>query len=403
MQNPGPDPAQNTAELGARLAFFQVILIICVFFFNFGCRLIPAPFLVHLEQEFNLGHAQAGGLFFNVSLGISIALLLSGFVASRLQHKNTILLSALGSGFFLLLASLSPNLALLKLFLFLQGLCLGLYLPSGVSTITSVLPASYWGRGLALHELAPNSSFILIPALAAAAEGILSWRAVFALFAVATMTMALFFGWQVQGGRFYGQAPNLRVARELISKKEFWALAAVFCLAVGAIFGAFSMLPLYLVEEHSITQRWANQLLSLSRLPCLIMALTAGLIIERLGAARTILWALASTGTLTLLLGLLSGKFLQAAVLLQPMFAVCLFPAGFTAISSVFRSKIRNVAISFIIPMATVIGIGLMPILMGWFGDQGLFPLGFVLLGLLVFPGMALVRFINFEKPGSTP
>ncbi|MFP4391771.1 MAG: MFS transporter [Desulfohalobiaceae bacterium] len=356
-----------------------------------------------MEQEFSVSHAQAGSLFFILSLGISLALILSGFVASRLQHKKTILLSALGSGFFLIMASWSPSMGLLKIFLFAQGLCLGMYLPSGISSITSLLPAQYWGRGLALHELAPNSSFILIPALAAAVEGLLSWRAVFAGFGIATLAMALIFGWQVQGGRFHGQAPNLGVAKELISKKRFWALTGIFCLAVGTIFGTYSMLPLYLVQEHQISPRWANQLLSLSKVPCLGMALGAGFIIERLGTARTILWALICTGFATLLLGLLSGKPLQAAVLIQPMFAVCLFPACFTAISSVFRSLIRNVAISFIIPLATVFGTGLIPTAMGWFGDQGFFPLGFLLLGLLIFPGTLLVRFINFEKPRTCP
>ena len=381
----------------------QVILVTCVFFFNFGSRLIPAPFLSPIEEEFSVGHAQSGGLFLCVSLGISIALLMSGFVAGRLQHKKTILLSALGAGFFLFLASLSPTLNLLRITLFMQGLCLGLYLPSGISTITSVLPAHYWGRGLAIHELAPNSSFILIPALAAALEGILSWRGIFAAFGLGSMAIALIVGWQVQGGRFYGQAPNLGLLRDLISRKELWALVGIFSLAVAAIFGAYSMLPLYLVQEHLLSHKWANQLLSLSRVPCLFMALGAGFIIERLGALRVIFLATAATGLLTLLLGLLSGAALQLAVLMQPMFAVCLFPAGFTAISSVFHSSIRNVAISLIIPSSTVIGIGLMPTVIGWLGDQGLFPLGFVLLGLLVFPGIILVRFINFEKPGSPP
>jgi NNP family nitrate/nitrite transporter-like MFS transporter len=350
-----------------------------------------------------VSHTQAGGLFFILSLGISLALLFSGFVASRLQHKRTILISAFGSGFFMILAAISPNLTLLKFCLFLQGLSLGMYLPSGISTITSLLPTNLWGRGLAMHELAPNSSFIFIPALAAAVEGLLSWRDVFALFGLATLSMALIFAWKVQGGRFPGQSPNLRVIKELVSRSEFWALVGIFCLAVGTIFGTYSMLPLYLVQEHQISPKWANQLVSLSRVPCLGMALAAGFIIERLGAARTILWALACTGIATLLLGLLSGKPLQTAVLIQPMFAVCLFPANFTAISSVFRSQIRNVAISFIIPMATVLGTGMMPTIMGWFGDQGHFPLGFILLGMSAFPALALVKFINLGNPATAP
>lgn len=63
---------------------------------NFLTRVILAPFLLFLRQDFDLTKAQAGELFFVVSLGYSIALLGSVLVSSRLEHRRVILVSASG-------------------------------------------------------------------------------------------------------------------------------------------------------------------------------------------------------------------------------------------------------------------------------------------------------------------
>jgi NNP family nitrate/nitrite transporter-like MFS transporter len=58
---------------------------------------------------------------------------------------------------------------------------------------------------------------------------------------------------------------------------------------------------------------------------------------------------------------------------------------------------VRNVAISLIIPTATLLGTGATPALLGWFGDRGSFPLGFLLLGAAVLAGMNLVFLLNLK------
>ena len=385
-------------QLPLRQAFVQVFLVTCVFLFNFLARLILAPFLVHIEQGFQVSHTQAGGLFLFLSLGFSISLPASGFVAKLLQHRKTIILSAMGTGLMLIAASRAETLVWLKSCFFLMGTCVGLYLPSGISTITSVLTPNHWGKGLAMHEIAPNLSFILCPAIAAAVEGWLSWRTVFALLGVGAFLMGLLFALFGRGGRFPGEAPNISVLRQVLSKPQFWILLLLFSLAIGATFGTYSMLPLYLVSEHGLSREWANELVALSRAPCLVLVFLAGLFIDRLGAKASIVFALCLTGTLTVLLGVLQGAALQATVLIQAIFAVFFFPAGFTVISSCFPTRLRNVAISFIIPSAAVFGTGIVPTLLGWFGDQQAFAAGFVIIGILTLLGIALVRYLKLER-----
>lgn len=375
-----------------------VLVLTGVFFFNFIGRLILAPFVLNVELEFALTHVQAGQLFLFVSLGVSLALAFSGFLAAVLKHRQIVVLSCCGVGLGLILTALSQSLLALKTSLFCMGLAAGLYLPSGITLITSSLSSVNWGKGLAIHEMAPNMAFILAPVVAAAVEGIFSWRVVFAFLGAGSVLMGCIFFFSHQGGESKGESPNPAVLKTILGQPPFWILTILFGLAASLTFGVFSMLPLYLVSSHGLDKGWANELVSLSRVPCLVMALCSGPVIDRIGSRRTVLIALSVSGVLTVMLGLIPGSLISVVVLLQPITAVCFFAAGFTAISMSFSSRVRNVAISLIIPMALIMGTGVVPTMLGWFADQGSFYLGFVLLGLVVLLGMNLVRWLEFSN-----
>lgn len=362
----------------------SLIFLASVFFFNFLSRLISAPFLVNIEQDFSLSHTQGGGLFLWLSIGNGMAMILSGFIAKHLTHRYTIILSAVAVGISMILLSWAQSFRSFQLLLFLTGVSCGIYLPSGISTLTSLLPKSHWGRGVAVHEMAPNTGFIIAPAIAALAMGSISWRYVFAGIGLASIIMGAAFFLRGQGGTMPGQAPNFSVISSLIKRLQFWILVLLFSLAAGITFGCYSMLPLFLVQAHGFDEALANELVAFSRIPCLCIVLLAGLFVDKLGAKRTIIISLSVSGVSTLFLGLAHGTVLYILVFIQPLLAVCFFPAGFTAISMCFPLEIRNVAISFIIPLAIVFGTGCVPTLLGWFADLALFPTGFVFYGFLV-------------------
>jgi NNP family nitrate/nitrite transporter-like MFS transporter len=326
---------------------------------------------------------------------------MSGFVAQRLTHRYTIIVSAISVGLIMLLLSCAQTFLYFQGLLFLTGLACGVYLPSGVSSLTSLLPQSHWGRGLAVHEMAPNISFVIAPAIAAWTLGLFSWRYVFAGIGLASITVGMTFFLWGQGGAFPGQAPHLSVITSLFRRLQFWILALLFGLTAGITFGCYSMLPLFLVQAHGFQESWANELVAFSRIPCLVLVMLSGLFVDKLGAKRTIVIALSVSGVLTLFLGMAQGPILVALVFAQPLLAVCYFPAGFTAISMCFPSKIRNVAVSFIIPFAIIFGTGFVPTLLGWFADQGLFQKGFTIYGGVVLLALSSLFMLSLEEEHS--
>ena len=367
-----------------------ILFLAGIFLLNFLGRIILAPLLPTIEKDLGLGHSEAGSLFLLISLGYFIALLGSGFVASRLMHRRTIIVSATAIGLALLGISSSDSVLGIGMGLVLLGLAAGLYLPSGISTLTSLISPSQWGKALAIHELAPNLGFVAAPLLS---EGLLqwfSWRGILAVLGIASMVAGLAFSRFGTGGRFPGDAPSVASFRAILVKPAFWIMTTLFSLAITGSLGVYAMLPLYLVTERAMDQYWANTLVAVSRLSGLGMAFLAGWATDRFGARKIMAAVFLLTGAMTFLLGVTKGSWMVLIVFVQPMLAVCFFPAGFAALSCLGSSSSRNVAVSLTIPFAFLIGAGAIPAGIGIMGDTISFAFGFALVGILISMGFLL-------------
>jgi NNP family nitrate/nitrite transporter-like MFS transporter len=106
---------------------------------------------------------------------------------------------------------------------------------------------------------------------------------------------------------------------------------------------------------------------------------------------------------MTVLLGLVKGYWLVIVVFLQPMLAVCFFPAGFAALSCIGPSKARNVAVSLTIPLAFLIGAGGIPTGIGMMGDFSSFALGFGIVGGLILVGFILSLTLKLPEEHECP
>ncbi len=366
-----------------------------IFLVNFLTRVMLAPFLLFIREDFDLTKAQAGELFLILSLGYSAALLASGFVSSRVDHRKVIVVSAMGVGLGLCLAALSPNVLWLRASLLFAGLFGGLYFPSGFAVLTSLVPPTNWGKAIAIHELAPNVSFVVAPLLAEAMMSMgLSWRAALLGVAMLAIVAIVFFLRFCSCGREKSLAPQPRVYLKTLGRKDFWILAVFFALAIGATQGVYSQTPLYLVSSRDMEPDRVNYLLALSRVSGIFLVFWAGMIVDRLGPVRALRIFVALTGLATLAYGWLPGGWVILAVLLQPTLGGCFFPAGFAVLSSVFPAEARPMAISMIVPLAVLTGGGAIPAILGLFGDQALFPLGFMILGCVIFVSAFLTVFL---------
>lgn len=379
------------APLSRKSQMFLLSLLTGIFFLNILLRVVLAPLLPVIEKDLGIGHAVAGGFFMMIAIGYAAGVFGSGFVSSRLTHRRTIVIAAVAGGSALFFIAASHSLWAIRLGLVSLGVATGLYLPSGMTTITAAIRSVHWGKAIAFHEFAPSFAFILAPLIVEGLLPLCRWQEILVLIGAISFILGLVFLRLAPGGDFTGEAPTLDNIRLLIGKPAFWIMVVLFALAVGSSMGLYSMMPLYLVAERGIDRELANMLVGLSRIPLLIMGLVAGWISDRIGPKPTITVAILFIGLMTILLGLLPGRWVLLMVFLQPMLTVSFFPAGFTILSRIVPPSARNLSVSLTVFIAYLIGAGFFPTILGIFGDKGAFGTAFILLGSLMILGVLLL------------
>jgi len=224
-----------------------------------------------------------------------------------------------------------------------------------------------------------------------------SWRSVFMILGVAALLLAGVFARYGRGGDFRGEAVKYDSIRLIFSNPAFWIMVVLFSLGISSTLGVYTMLPLYLVTDHGIDRNWANTLLALSRIAGVGVALAGGWATDRFGPQRILRFVFVLSGTLTLFIGLASSSWVAVAVFLQPVVAVCFFPAGLAALSMVSSPTARNLTVSLTIPVAFLMGGGAAPALIGFVGDVHSFGWGIALVGGLIMTGSIFAGYIKLR------
>jgi len=372
-----------------------LIILTIIFYLNFLSRIILAPLLPNIEQDLNITHGEAGALFLMISLGYFPSLMGSGFVSSKFTHRTTISLSAICLGISLVLMSQCNSLRAIYISLLLLGISAGLYLPSGMASLTAIFDSGHWGKAFGVHEMGPILSFLTAPLLVEFLLSWFSWRIILILLGLTAIVVGIAFGRFSKGGNFCGEAPNLGSLKTLFAVPGFWYLLILFGLGISGTAGIYTMLPLYLVVEKGLDRSWANMLIAISRISGLGTVFLAGWAADKLGARKILTAVFLLTGLTTVLLGLADNFWLVITVILQPLLASCFFPAGFAALSLIVPSTIRNIGVSFTVPVGFIIGAGAIPMLIGTMGDTGTFSGGIVIAGVLISCGIVLSRFLK--------
>ena len=376
-----------------------LLFLVGLFFLNFTSRVIFSPLLPVIEAEFGLDHAAAASFFLLISAGYFCSILLSGFVSAHINHHKTIVLSTVASGIVLLLLSFCSTLLLMRMGLFGLGLAAGLYLPSGLASIRSLVSPAYLARGMAVHELAPNLGFIAAPILADMIFRCCSWRQGLMWLGVTMIGAGGSYGLAGRGCHDRGKALDFLTSRVILSRPEFWLMVLFFSLAICSSLGIYAMLPLFLVADQGMTPEKATRLLAFSRVAALVMPLLAGWLGDRIGNRSIMVFVLLGAGCCTVLLGLISfSPWLIALVILQPMLAVCFFPSGFAVLSTLGPDRQGPLAVSLCIPVAFLLGGGGLPVLIGFIGDYTSIGVGFMVTGTAMIAGAVFSFFVSCEK-----
>jgi NNP family nitrate/nitrite transporter-like MFS transporter len=93
-----------------------------------------------------------------------------------------------------------------------------------------------------------------------------------------------------------------------------------------------------------------------------------------------------------------TGAWLMLLVFVQPMLAVCFFPAGFAAISRIGSAESRSLAVSVAVPLGFLFAGGALPVAIGILGDAGHFAAGFAGAGLLILSGSLFPRLLKLRQ-----
>jgi NNP family nitrate/nitrite transporter-like MFS transporter len=403
-QQPGaqtPQPADGLRGPLRRLPTALLVFLVALFFLNIVSRLAVGPLLPVIEREFDLRHGEAGSLYFFLTLGSCLGLCLSGYVAWRLSHRATIAVSGITLGTALLAIACTPSLFWIRADLVLLGLGAGLYLPSGVAVLTENTREGAWGTALAIHELGPNLGYICAPLLAELLLGFFTWRGVLGAIGGPAILLSGIFWLSGLGGSSRAHRPSGAAIAHLARTGSFWGVAGLFAVSIGLGLGLYTMMPLFLVNEVGMDRLPANLVTGLSRVSGLVSVFLAGALADRIGRSRTVMLSLAAAGSCAVLLGVLRGPWITPPLIfLQAAFAASFYPAGFSLISSVFPLPIRNVAVSMVLILATLVGAGGVPPLIGLLADHFSFALAFgaagaATLALLVPLGRVLSRSEN--------
>ncbi len=386
---------RGTANQAGRIPVALLSFLVVLFFLNIVSRLTVGPLLPIIESEFDLRHGEAGSLYFFLSAGSCIGLYLSGYVAWRVGHRATIAASGLTLGTALLAIAGTPSLAWIRAELLLVGAGAGLYLPSGVALLTGRTRETAWGRVMAIHELGPNLGYIGAPLLAELLLRFFSWRGVLGAIGLPAMLLSVAFLLSGLGRSGRAHRPSWITIVQIAHDRTFWSAASLFAVSIGVGLGLYTMMPLFLVGSAGMDRVSANMLTGLSRISGLFSVFIAGALADRIGQRRTVLLALAGSGGAALLLGAVRAPWITPPlVFLQAACAASFYPPGFSLLSSVFPPSIRNVAVSMVLVLATLVGAGGAPPLVGVLADHVSFSFAFGAAGAVTLASLALLAFV---------
>ncbi len=358
-----------------------LLLLTGVFFVNFLARMVLGPLLLPISQGLGISLAGAAQSFVALSLGYATAVFGAGYLSSRIGHHRTICLCLVLLGGSLLALARTTSLEGLLFWVLIMGIGAGLYIPSGIASITAIVPPSGWSRAFAVHEMAPNLAFVLAPFVVQAASRFNNTALAFAWLGWASLVLALVYVWRGPRITQKGVAPHLETLQPLFCNPSLWAVTLLFIFTVGLEVGVYGTIPAYLVQDRGLSEATANTFLGASRLVSLFVLPWMGWVSDRLGLVRTLALCLGGLGLTTCVAGWGPLAVSLIVLTLQPLFAVCFFPVGFAVLALVTPRGSSDLSVSITVTCTSLLGSGVLPALLAALGERWGFAWAFTAMG----------------------
>jgi MFS transporter, AAHS family, 4-hydroxybenzoate transporter len=288
------------------------------------------PLAPEMSKSLHLAISQLGPIFSANLAGQCAGLIALPLVASRTSQRTVVLVSVVGFGIAQACTALATGADSLFVWRLVTGFFLGGCLPSCLALVTAAAPAPR--RGLAIMILFSGYGLgaTLAGMVATAFVGFGGWRMAMVAVGAASLVTALIaaFGLRGASGRVESDAAEgaikpgalqIVAPRYLLGTLMLWLL---FICMLTISYCLISWLPTLLVEVGR-DARFAALSISVFSLGGIIAALGVGVLIDRLGAMRTLISFL---GIGTVLLYLVGQMIASASGgVLMTMLAACGF------------------------------------------------------------------------------
>jgi NNP family nitrate/nitrite transporter-like MFS transporter len=317
-----------------------------------------------------------------LSTGYGVAVVIAGFFSGMFGYKRSIFFSLLLLSMISFSISFIHTFWLLYVFAFFIGFAIGFYLPSAMPLMTEYYSENNWGKVIAIHDTAASIGIFAVPFIVLFILRFTSWRGVFVVLAFAVLISAFVFFFSCSEVKI-GDRPKT-VFRDLVKMPSLWLMVIIWLFGTGANMGLYSIIPLYLTKELGFTIDYANTILGISRLGSIGVAVSCGFLIDRFNLRIIMFLVLFITGILTVLMGIVSARFMGIILFLQAFCVTAFFPVCLVAMAKAFSREMRSLATGVILSLALVFGGGFIPYLLGLSGDLYSFGLGIAVFGVAV-------------------
>jgi len=285
------------------------------------CTGVLIPLLPILRESFNLNYFQSGLLVSCFSLAYGLGQVPAAMLADRYSRRLIIILGLIIIAFTGIGVSLTRAFWQMIPFFITMGLIGGTYHAPASSFISQSLPPAKRGRALGVHVTGGSASFLLTPAMALGLATLFdSWRIPFFILALPALLVGTVLWLTTEertgdvgeepGLNDYSSAPpqnapdNNQDNQDLMSWSQIVrAIGIIVCLSISMqiVFASVnSYLPLYMVDHHGISAKYAGLVVSLIAGTGIIGAPLGGALSDRFGRKQMILVCLALAGPLFL-------------------------------------------------------------------------------------------------------
>ena len=377
------------------MRLLPLLVFWCLWFLNFSTRAAFAPILPLIEDYLSLSHGKAGGLFFSLSIGYSLSVLVVGRFAHILGYKRLVVAGFIGTCLVFVGIQWAGDYLTFHILFFLLGIATGPYLPSIIPIITETYDYRHWGKAIGFHDSAASLSFFAIPILVAFGLRFLSWQQLLLILGIASLLLPIYF-WKVSVEPKKEMPWSDGHYVDLFKKKKIWIMGLFWVFAAASCIGIYSVVPLYLIKERGIELHFANTLFGVSRFAGVFVSILIGFLTDRYGYRRMLTASLLATGLSTICLSAAPTlPLILITLLLQATFSLAFFPVGLVAISKFTSLSERSMATGVILSVGVIFGMGSTPLVLGVIADHFSFKVGILGLGVLTTLSSFAVRLLE--------